>query len=1141
LPSEGLDRLLERVPGLRLGGPSSITLDGELAVSLPNPNTRGDAFLDDFDAADRRSLSLFAYDWARGSAPTFRDGVESVLPPGPDATNAADLVWQHTWVVETPQGDSLGVFEGFLPRVDIDQKIQFAGSQVRETGLLLSFDPGVLGGGRRAWRSITTTLSATGLDLSKSEFLEFYAAGGESLTLVIDLGTVSEDAVFVDAEGRTSGVKSTGVPWGLGLLDQEADPLRGEVWSTALDEVGVWGEDCLAEPAAIYRIGDPRANCTRGNGRRDSEDLDGDGALDRRERYLRFVVELDGRSPYLARTRDETGTEFRLYRIPIRGTGAIGVPGPFTEADFRTVKHMRLTLAGSRRERLTLARMRIVGSRWVKRADSGVLTGIVGDTAALFGRMEVGPVSRLTEGAAYQPPPGVLEELDDPSSALGPQGVEFNEKGLKLSYVDVPGGGRAEVFSRFPQRPRDFLAYRELRLWAVAPEGEWGPDQRLFLFVKVGEDAENFYLYRTPLPGTAVPGQVQSADWLPEVRVDFGEWFDLRQRAEEALIAHPRGPGDPPLAIWGSDSTYAVVLKDRARAPNLAAVREMSIGVWNELDGPTSGELWVNELRLGSALTDGGVATHVALDVQASDVMRTRVRFSSRGGQFRQLEQRPTFQTDRAFDVSSRVRLDRFAPADWGVEIPLQVTHSRTGATPDFLERSDVRVDRLDGVREPGSTRTRVDVAFRKATPTSNPWVGLILDGLEARAGYFRAHSTTITSRAESEGFDARLGYGRILARRDVALVPDFLEPVVRWLLPAGLEDRVAGSRLRWSPERVSVATTYGRVRAQALRFDRIVELPGDTAVRPVRTPRENLQSAAEVVLRPLASLSGRVNLTTVRDLLPPPRVVTDPDVQDLVRDEVVRAVGLDFGWETSRVLRTNLDWEPDLAGWLRGAVSVRTFYTSNRNATFVERRVEDGDTVLALERDVDARRDWSGRLTVLPQALPGAGGDTPWARFTRLLRPLSLRWQGGLSTRFNRDAVDPDLGYQFGFGAPGRRRVIEGDTAATLTDRDAFSASGGVALGNVLSLDMGYRSASSLTLDTRSDRTVEERTWPDVTARLAEARAPAAARRVLERVGLSAGVRRTRSRSAVWASNAASPKRSRCPSRCASRGPAAW
>src|SRR5690606_7101482 len=47
-----LDRVLTRVPGLRVGGASAVNLTGELAMSLPNPNTQGDTYLDDFEATD---------------------------------------------------------------------------------------------------------------------------------------------------------------------------------------------------------------------------------------------------------------------------------------------------------------------------------------------------------------------------------------------------------------------------------------------------------------------------------------------------------------------------------------------------------------------------------------------------------------------------------------------------------------------------------------------------------------------------------------------------------------------------------------------------------------------------------------------------------------------------------------------------------------------------------------------------------------------------------------------------------------------------------------------------------------------------------------------------------------------------------
>jgi Motility related/secretion protein len=1113
-PAVGLDRFAESIPGLRLGGPSRVAVEGELALSLPNPNTRRDVFVDDFDAANERSLSLFSFDWNRGSAPAFRDGAEDILPFGMDENDLGGLVWQHSWVQEGIAGDSLGVFEGFLPKADIDRQINVTGSQARENGLRMNFMPRT-GVGGPSWRSITTTLSQTGLDITKSDFIEFYAAGGEDLTLVLDLGAVSEDALFTDSQGRVRGSKGSGVPWGLGILDHEADPRRGEIWSDVLDQIGVWEEACQAQRGAIYRLGDARANCTRGNGRQDSEDLDGDGNLDLLERHIRYVVRLDGRSPFLVRTRVETGTQFQLYRIPIRGSDGFQIPRMFTEADFRAVKQLRMTVVGDREDELTLTRMRIIGSRWVKRADDGILTGIVGEIPGLAGRVEVGPASRVTEGAAYQAPPGVLEELDDPTSAIGGQGIEFNEKGLKIQYDALETGDRAEVFNRFPQRPQDFLTYRQMRLWAVAREGDWSPTEPVFFFVKVGEDADNFYLYRTPLNLATNPEGVTRQDWLPEILIDFNEWIELRRRAEESLIFAPRDPFGPPLTIWSADSTYAVVLKNRARAPNLAAVREVSVGVWNERGMPTSGEVWVNEMRLSSAIRDAGVAGHFGMDVDVSDVLTTRVALSSRGAFFRQLEDAPSFQTDRSLTISSTLRADRFAPASWGVEIPINVSHSQTGQTPSFLAQSDVRADRLSRLREPSARRTRVDVQFRKSTPTSNPIVGLILDGLEGRAGYFTAENRTITSLSRSNGFDARIDYGRELGRHDVGLMPGFMKRVARWILPGSLGDRVAEARLRWSPERIRVGADYARLDQEAFRFDQIVQLDEDSLAIGTRSPREAFESAFEIALQPFENLRASGDLVSSRDLLLPNEAVSDPRVQRLLEAERTRYAGLDMGWETNRLLRTNLDFRPRFANWLSGRFGHRTFFTSDRNAAFVRQEVTSGDTLLVLERDVSGQRTLTGQATLTPARVFAGPVETtpgvlrPLRRLVAAIQPVSLEWTGGLTSRFAREPVSPSAGYQLGLASRDDFLFIDGDSATSLTDRTTWTARTGMRFPGGLQVGTAYRRSETRTLDTRSDRNRVQRTWPDLTASLTALTLPNGFP-LLRQVTLSAGLRRT-------------------------------
>jgi hypothetical protein len=1112
-----LDGLLDRVPGLRFEGHSTLSMSGEVAVSLPTPNTRGTAFVDDFDAAAELPISLVSSEWVLGSAPASTQGADGLLPPVLDASNAAPLVWQHQWVVESVVGDSVGVHEGFFPRQEIDRQIRVAGSELREPGLLVSFGRGALN--RPGWRSFTTSLATTGMDLTKTDFLEFYVAGGEGLTLMLDLGSVSEDALFLDGTGATTGTqKETGDPWGLGLLDQEADPRRGEIWSSAADAVGVWAETCLAKPGEIYRPGDPRAVCTRGNGRRDSEDLDGDGSLDTQERHLRYVVRLDGASPFLAGTRAETGTDFQLYRIPIRGLDAIEVGGSFTDADLRAVKHLRLTVGGARTQPLRIARMRLVGSRWIKRAGEGVLAGFGGDTLVGGGRLEVSSVSRVTEGAGYVSPPFVLEELVDPTSAFAGQGIEFNERSLGLSFEGIPGGARAEVYHRFPQRPRNFLAYRQARLWVVARSGDFGPERSGRFFLKVGTDADNFYLFRTVLSPPSSPAGVVPEDWLPELVVDFQEWFDLRQRAEQELNLRPPGPGDPPVILWSADSTYAVVLRDRGRAPDLAHVRELSMGVMNEGLMPLTGEIWIDELRLGQPFRDPGLASSMEAFLDGAGVLTSRVTWTSRGALFRQLRDEASYQTDRSLSMNSTLHLDRWAPPEWGIDVPLTLAVDRVSQDPTFLLNSDVRADQIRNLRPTGSRRTRVGLSFRKSTRTANPWVGALVDGLDARVGYAASSGSTVTTESRVDGLDAGLGWSREPERRDFPLVPGFAEDAVRTLLPSFLEDPLLDARLRWTPERVSLGTSYARQDSRIFRYERIIEVAGDTLSVATLAPRETVETAADVRFRPLEALDASLTFLSARDLLPPEEAVSDPRIRDLIRAERSRLAALDVGWETHRTLRTRLGFRPRIFPWLRNDLDWNSVYGSDRNANFLSREIQGADTVLSLTRNARGQRDWRALVSLDPglaaesllgPAAPGEDPDVAQLRgILRSFRPLAVTYQDGLVSRFHRDPVDPGTGYQFGWGGADDFRFLEGDTAATLTDQSAWTWGSGVRVPGGGALDVAYQRSEVSALDIRSDRTTTQRRWPDVRAALPPVPMPPFT--MMRRVSLSTGYAHT-------------------------------
>jgi hypothetical protein len=345
-----LERALERVLGSRRDGgerPAALRMEGELAVSLPDPNISGDAYLDDFDGGDERTVSLLSTNWHLGSVPAFRDGAGDILPEVMDAASALPLVWQHSWVEEGPAGDSIGSSRASSPAPTSTGRSPSPGARPGSRG---SSSPSVRRRGHPAeeprWRSFTTLLSPTGTDLTQTEYLEFYVAEGDALTLVVDLGLVSEDAYFIDENGNTSGFRRHRALLGTGGPGPGGGPPPGEIWDPTADQRGVWPEDVPGRAGSGLSPGGPPGELHPGNGRRDTEDLNGNGVLDTEERYARYVIRLDGTSPYLARDRAGTGTRFRRYRIPLRGPGAIYPAGGFSQADWRNVQFLRVTVAG---------------------------------------------------------------------------------------------------------------------------------------------------------------------------------------------------------------------------------------------------------------------------------------------------------------------------------------------------------------------------------------------------------------------------------------------------------------------------------------------------------------------------------------------------------------------------------------------------------------------------------------------------------------------------------------------------------------------------------------------------------------------------------------------------------------------------
>lgn len=1127
-----LDRGLEAIPGLRLASQSTIQLTGEMAMSVPTPNTRGATYLDDFEASDEQSLRLDRRAWRLGSKPDVTPSVFDILPTQLSPETAGRLIWQHDYQIG-------GQIVAGVPTDYIDTQIRTTNSGVStEQQLFFFFEKEPTSApDQRLWRSITTALSTTGLDLSRSEFLEVYIASRDEqeLKLILDIGEVGEDGFYFDSAGATRGRYSDGRTWGEGVLDEEAKEELGEIWGDEADRRGLWDQPCQSAPGQTFAPADARANCARTNGVPDTEDLNLNRVLDAADgSFFRYIVPLGSLSKYVIRDQRATGTDYRLYRIPLRDLSLAEPVNGANSSTWRFVKHLRLTVTGKPAvidravpmPTMKLARMRVVGSRWIKRGTSGFVTGLVGDTTGFAsGDFRVGPVGRLNE-PRYVSPPGIGDEAQNATSGLGGQNEEINEKSLRLQYEGLSGNQRAEVYYRYPQQPRSLMSYRDMRLWAVPAAGTWGPNSPQWLVVKVATDARNYYLYRTRLQQPATYERIEQSDWT-ETTIDFNRWFDLKAEAEQRLIVEGAPQMGQVMQQWSADSAYAIVLEDRARAPNLAAVREISFAVYNADGLPVAGEVWLDEMRLGSPMTDPGAAGNMRLDVRGGDFLSASIAYSDRGAVFQQLKDEAGYQRAGDLHLSTRAEMGRFAPAGWGIDMPVEIAHSRSGTDPQFLDRSDVRADRLSGLRESGGEQTRFGVSLRKRTPTANPWLSLLVDGTALHMNVINAEASAITSRNESSTMSGGLNYSRQVSERVLDVVPMFLESALRAVFPGKLEEtdffrRLAGAALRWTPEAIGFGSTYNSVESRSYNFDRILALPTDSAIKPIESPREGLENSANLTLRPFESLRATVTVSSTRNLLESERATTREQERQAIDGARSRLGGMDLGWEAQRSLASQFSWTPTIGKWIRPSVSYTSRFGADRTSSYFELVDAAGDSIPMLQRGFQANRQLVRSLQIDPAALVVATLGMPDSAmgFTeraargagKAIQRLELTWESSLGSQFERELSTPGFGYQLGLGDMSSFRYLDGDTARVTNLRDSFRARGGLKLPVGADLTLGYAASDGDVLDLGGGRrTVAEKRWPEARLSWSGLPIPSMLRPYIAQAGVSAGIDLTR------------------------------
>jgi len=1049
----------------------------------------------------------------------------------------------------------------------------------------------------RRWRSVRTVLSSSGTDLSRIENIQFWtlidtAATHRSRnpTLVLDFGDVSENAVAVAptmlAVTPTDTLYTGRTIVGLDALHSERDAFSRS-FNQERDDNGLPGDVvpslpfkspdssgvltnfpmCQRGDVKLNRLGDARTNCTVHNGRLDENDIDQDNTLNfnsssrESERLLRYVVDLADPKAYTRVGKcavieaDSSGGAVEnnnlcwvFFRLPFNAPFDTIAGGP----SIRRVRALRLTMvsgAGQRDDAFTqlpLAQFRLTGASWLKRADRP-LTGIAGDRAGI-GTVQASTIGTMdrdtTSGLMYESPPHVTDAPDQITTGLENQRVQINERSMRLTAQQLAPFQRAEAYQRFAEGSRNFMQYRELRVWARGRGHGWGPDGEMNFFVRLGRDPDNFYLYRTPVGAGA--GQ---AAWLPEVRVDFNKFFALRAKLQNAFLQN----SPDSLACHGADSLliarsglpagvsihryaacadgYMVYTVDPSiSAPNLAAVQDLAVGMVRIDSGGVSAtrivpgdtlELWVDDMRLTQVDNTPGYAAQIGVSITAGDVGSFRAGFSHRDANFRQLNETPSYVSDNQFDVGTSLRLDKMLPSGLGYAIPLTINHSSGANNPLFVSRSDLRGDGIRGLRTPKSGATNVGIALRRTVPLRDGWLAPILNNLGATANYGSASTRSEYQNGTSRNLNAGIDYN-LASQARVRPMPQWVDGAIGalplWLQNTEWVQALRNAQLRLNPSSVRFSSAVARAEDRRMAFLKPAESTADTG-RLVTGLTNVWRNVAGVEFRPFDALSARWDFTSLRDL----RQYGDSSPTSIVATgERSKLLGLDVGLERERQMNAAVGFTPTVAFWMRPRIDFTSASSMQRDPNS-RTLVRDADSTggYHLPRRVSNTQSLSlGANIDLPAALRAYLHDslvTPV--LVQMLQPVDVQASRSLVSAFDGAPFTPGLGYQLAWGGIDHFRAQNGLNATSAGVNTQLTLSTGLRLPFGLSMTTRVQRVNSRNWTRRFDNTQtvidgEQITLPDLSLRLTLR--PRFASRVITSVGGSVRYLNTRQSSVV-------------------------
>ncbi len=726
---EFMTKLVNALPLVRSEAESEFQLQGEVAVSLPNPNTKNEIYIDDMEGVeDSRDLGITRGLWVPASEPIGPEGVDAFFNKSPSSPTGGPVPQlPFNWYNPENVARREDVFPELAEEKEGSDFIQVLEFAVRDRTAEDQANPDSAG-----WFGIMRNLSPTGEDFSEKKFLEIWINdyGRREGTVIFDIGEISEDFYLRPSELSTQK--------GRDYLDTEdIDPFDGQLTVSredfGLDNVkgddggSVAGDDG-DDDFQFQRTANPdytRINNMERNSLLDTEDLDDDNLLDTDNAYLSYVIDLAEDSEYEKQDNNDVvpGNPWRLFQIPLDdGIVVGGIPRR------KTIKYARLWLDGlpeALGPKIQIASIKIVGAAWREERISTNDTVEPVPEGQEAGSFFISTINNK-EDLAYQPP---FDPGDDPNTR-----EERREQSLVVNYDEIPSAGTGTSYegglqgSAFKEIldvgqgvSQDYTQYERLTFYmrdGRSARGDPDRSQGTFFF-RFGPDTTNFYEFSAPL-GPKWEGWREVSlrlNDLAELKLDPAE---TTRTVEGAQVDYRNvvSEGDT-LAVYG--------------APSLTRVRRLTIGVRGDDPGVTTvdGEIWVNEIRLREVKKDPGYAGRVSGSARLADLMTVNGNMRYVDSEFRRIEGDRHGKDEFSYSVRGDLKLNKFFDGR-GISLPISGEYGYSESTPLLQPNSDIELEDPEDKEAARTTNLRRSVSTRisKTRPSQSGWLRYTVDNM---------------------------------------------------------------------------------------------------------------------------------------------------------------------------------------------------------------------------------------------------------------------------------------------------------------------------------------------------------------------------------------------------------------------------